>query len=278
MLKEEYKNILSLAAVVKDEALYIKEWIEFHRMVGVTHFYIYDHESTDNLYEELSPYIDKGIVTYTYWPGEVVYFQGYNDCLNKYKYESKYIGFIDPDEFIIPVNGENLIDIIEDIFSKFKDCGGLGVNWRMYGSSHHENRVDGLVMENYKIRAEDNYGVNKHIKTICNPRVTIEFRDYPHCPIYMEPYHCVNEYGIYIKGPFFENSTCDKIRINHYHFKSKEEYILRKSKGRPDKIAPIPSKESIEKHFMQYDPSLSKVYDPIVDKYIDELNKRCKLK
>ena len=275
MRNEVYKDILSLASIVKDEGLYIKEWIEFHRMVGVTHFYIYDHESTDNLYEKLSEYIKQGIVTYTYWDDLIL--PAYNHCLSNYKNDSKYIGFIDIDEFIIPVKGENLGNIIDDIFNEYEYCGGLGVNWRMYGSSHHENRIDGLVMENYKLRAEDNYGVNKYIKTICNPRVTKEFKSNPHLATYIEPYHCINENGVYINSSLCESLTCNKIRINHYHFKSKQEYILRKSRPSADNKCPIRSVEEIEKHFIKYDPSLSKVYDSIVDKYINELRKRCGL-
>ncbi len=31
---------VSLCAIFKDEADYLKEWIEFHRIVGVEHFYM----------------------------------------------------------------------------------------------------------------------------------------------------------------------------------------------------------------------------------------------
>ena len=56
-----YKNnkvYLSITAVLQNEAPYIKEWIEYHRLVGVERFYIYDNESTDNVKEILKPYID----------------------------------------------------------------------------------------------------------------------------------------------------------------------------------------------------------------------------
>ena len=66
-----YKNnkvYLSITAVLQNEAPYIKEWIEYHRLVGVERFYIYDNESTDNVKEILKPYIDLGIVCYHYVP------------------------------------------------------------------------------------------------------------------------------------------------------------------------------------------------------------------
>lgn len=61
---------LSFVAIIKNEAHYIKEWIEFHKLVGVDRFYIYDNESTDNVKDVLKEYIDKGEVVYTYFPGK----------------------------------------------------------------------------------------------------------------------------------------------------------------------------------------------------------------
>nr|WP_288248430.1 glycosyltransferase family 92 protein [uncultured Romboutsia sp.] len=140
-------DILSLTLIVKNEAFYIKEWIEFHRMIGVTHFYIYDNESSDDLYKKLSSYISQGIVTYTYWPTKGVYstrleaqLAAYNDSLYKYKYDTKYMGFIDVDEFIVPVNRKNIIEVIDDIFYRYENCGGIGINWRVYGSSYNEKK------------------------------------------------------------------------------------------------------------------------------------------
>lgn len=275
MIKEEYKNILSLTSMVKNEAFYITEWIEFHKMVGVEHFYIYDHDSNDNLYEKLSPYIDKGIVTYTKWPdkGPINSVEAYNDSINKHKYETKYMGFIDVDEFIVPIKGESIVKIIESIFDTYKTCGGLGINWRMYGTSYHENKLNGLVIENYKYRANDNLSDNKHIKTICNPRNVIGFATNPHSLTYIQPYCCINEHGIHIPGPFLQNSTCDKIRINHYHFKSKEDYIEKMGKRKAYKI----TNKYIEERLELGIKNCNEIYDKIMDKYIDELRKKCGL-
>ncbi|GMO23401.1 MAG: hypothetical protein Ta2B_02600 [Termitinemataceae bacterium] len=46
---DKFERELSIVAIVKNEASYIKEWIEYHRLVGVDRFYIYDDNSTDNL-------------------------------------------------------------------------------------------------------------------------------------------------------------------------------------------------------------------------------------
>jgi hypothetical protein len=44
------------------------QWIEYHKMVGVNHFYIYDDESLDNSEEILAPYICDGTVSLITWP------------------------------------------------------------------------------------------------------------------------------------------------------------------------------------------------------------------
>ena len=64
----------------------------------------------------------------------------YNDSLYKYKYDTKYMGFIDVDEFIVPINRKNIIEVIDDIFYRYENCGGIGINWRVYGSSYNEKK------------------------------------------------------------------------------------------------------------------------------------------
>lgn len=48
---------LAICVIVKNEAPYMKEWIDYHRLVGVEKFYVYDNESTDSLLSVLAPYI-----------------------------------------------------------------------------------------------------------------------------------------------------------------------------------------------------------------------------
>lgn len=59
-----YKYKLSLVLIIRDEADYINEWIEYHRLAGAEHFYIYDDESLDDLGNRVKDYIEEGIVTY----------------------------------------------------------------------------------------------------------------------------------------------------------------------------------------------------------------------
>lgn len=42
----------------------LKEWIEYHLLFGVEHFYLFGNESTNGLAEIPESYVKVGIVTY----------------------------------------------------------------------------------------------------------------------------------------------------------------------------------------------------------------------
>ena len=65
-----FKYFMSIACIIKNEGPYLREWLEYHKLIGVEHFYVYDNESSDNTKEVLQPYIDAGDVTYIYFPGK----------------------------------------------------------------------------------------------------------------------------------------------------------------------------------------------------------------
>ena len=46
---DTFEQELMIISKVKNEAGNIQEWIEYHKLVGVEKFIIFDNESTDNL-------------------------------------------------------------------------------------------------------------------------------------------------------------------------------------------------------------------------------------
>ena len=57
-----------MCAIYRDEAAYLREWVEFHRVVGVERFYLYDNHSVDDHRHALAPYIADGTVVLHDWP------------------------------------------------------------------------------------------------------------------------------------------------------------------------------------------------------------------
>src|SRR5271165_4385432 len=65
---KSYPYDLAICAIFQNEAPYLKEWIEFHKLVGVQHFYLYNNLSTDDYITVLAPYIDTKEVDLVDWP------------------------------------------------------------------------------------------------------------------------------------------------------------------------------------------------------------------
>jgi len=129
------KYDLSVVCIIKNEGRYIEEWIQFHKLVGVQHFYIYDNDSDDNTKELLTPWIENGDITYTFWPGKGRQLDAYNDTLRRYRNDSKYLAVIDADEFLMPINKVDIKERLDEIISSNSHAGGVAINWCMFGSS-----------------------------------------------------------------------------------------------------------------------------------------------
>ena len=100
--KNLFLHDLAIVATLKDEGPYLKEWLDYHLLAGVDHFYLYDHESTDNYAEIVKPYIDAGLVTSTPYPNNISMYMAYNDAIKRFKFFNRYMAIIDIDEFIYP--------------------------------------------------------------------------------------------------------------------------------------------------------------------------------
>ena len=103
----------------------------------------------------------------------------------------------------------------------------------MFGSNGQDRKLDGGVIERFTRRAPDDFEANKHVKVIVNPRRVNKIM-VPHCAIYYAGNVCINENGLPIPYAFNQQNTVEKIQINHYHTKSREEYIQKAARGFAD--------------------------------------------
>ena len=80
-----FRYELGLAAIIKNEAPYIVEWIEYYKLLGVEKFWLYSNNSSDNIKEVLAPYISDGCVKLRYLGGEKRQHDAYNDAIERTK-------------------------------------------------------------------------------------------------------------------------------------------------------------------------------------------------
>lgn len=264
---KRFDNMLAIVTIAKFEAPYIQEWIDYHLLQGIGRIYLYDNDSPDSTKEILEPYIKSGKVVYTYFPGKGRQLDAYNDAIRRFKHLNKYMAFLDCDEFLVQENPEcSLIDTIEQIMKKSFRCAGVAVNWRVYGSSGYINAPKGYVMENYLNRGDSKSKGSDCIKTIANPRLIKKY-SHVHYPTYWRGFFNVNEEGIRCDGAINLCGETKYIRINHYFTKSKEEWIVRRSKGKADTVNDGDIRTLDE--FFEHDHN--DIYDPIMLPYVKKM-------
>ena len=143
---KEYKDIVSLCGIFKNEGKYLEEWIQYHLVVGIDHFYLYNNNSDDNYLQVLEPYIENGIVDLIEWPYDHAQMKAYEDCYSKHKNDTNWLTFIDVDEFICPIADDN----IKSWLKSYKNYPGVAVYWKQFGSNGKlKHNYDQLVIEQY---------------------------------------------------------------------------------------------------------------------------------
>lgn len=267
--KRSFKYDIALVSISKNEGPYVREWIEFHRMIGISKFYFYDNESDDDTADILAPYIADGVVDYTLIRGKGVQLNAYNEAIRKHRDDSRYMAFLDMDEYLTPIKPfANVASLVDSIIQKAGGgAAGVGVNWAIFGTAHHKNTPSGLLTAAFNMRGTEEHWGNFHIKTVCNPR----FVDYfisPHYPLYKIGAYNVGEAdGHRLWGWFCVPVKWMNLRVNHYYCKSEEQYMKKISRGFGDRVG-----EYDMKQFHDYD--LNDIQDDSMMVYKNELETR----
>jgi hypothetical protein len=214
------KQELAICAIFQDDAKYLDEWIEFHESQGVQKFYLYNNLSTDNYNQVLTPYINRGLVKLIEWPYEQknlsdwndIQCKAYMDCIVRIRSIAKWCAFIDTDEYLFCTDGSKLTNFLQD----FKDFGGVGANWMLYGTSNVYKVPEGKKMTDFlTYRAKDSHESHYHVKTIVQPKF-VDCCINPHFFIYKNNKFTVTENKERFDGPFSPTVSVNLLRINHY--------------------------------------------------------------
>jgi Glycosyltransferase family 92 len=262
---------LGACTIYRNNAGYLAEWIEVHRLFGFERFFLYDNGSTDDHLEVLAPYIEDGSVSVHDWPmpflgrqgraGAIV--QAFEHCLGEHRDDARWIAFLDLDEFLFSPTGER----VSQILPEFEDFPGVGVNCLAYGTSGHETRPDGLAIENYVMRTEIDFR-NRIIKTIADPTRVASVGNNPHYFKYLDGARAVNEKKDPIKGSTTDELSCERLRINHYMTRSQEERDVKLSRPIPYTAEPRPAERARER-----DKELNDVRDDLLVRLAPEVRR-----
>ena len=222
----------SICSIFKNEAPYMKEWIEYYLLIGVDHFYLYNNNSEDDYKSVLQHYIDKGIVTLTEWPEIPGQISSYKHWYENYRHETNWCSFLDLDEFICPLKDIN----IKDWLKKHNKYPLYAIYWKMFGTSGiikpDKNK---LVIEQYtnswdkfasatKVIYNTDYDIERFFTSMMH-KFNVRYKGLSIPPINMFGYF-INHWEIHRHG----NKESD-IQCNHYWSKSYSEYLEKHKRG-----------------------------------------------
>lgn len=225
---------LGIVTLFRNEANYLKEWIEYHHALGVEHFILYNDRSTDNWGEVLEPYINSHLVEVIDWflPPETPLFPSwqmtaYQDGLNRSKGNGKWLAFIDVDEFIVPKKNRTIQECLDQFFPT---AGGVYICWRNFGTNYAyvpqgEPIIPQLTGASHPLHPRNASG--KSIVRV--DAVVIDQIWSPHHLVLKEGAQYYNGSGLPL---YFEGNdllvdpqhTSDLIQINHYVMRDENFY------------------------------------------------------
>jgi hypothetical protein len=226
---------IAVCAIFKDEAPYLLEWLAFHRMIGVDLFVLYDNGSGDGGADLIRGSDFARNVTLIEWSDRPGQLSAYNDFRSNHAPRFAWAGFIDIDEFIMPIAGSSIRDIL--MRRIFQPYAQVLLQWLVFGPSGHQNRPDGLVIENYTRRLPEQAEASRHVKSIVRTAMLRGIDYTPHAAECSGP--ACNTAGQEVLPYAIQPTECHEVMVVHHYFtKSAADWECKRRRGRGDSLEP----------------------------------------
>ena len=245
-------DYLSLCCIIKDEDN-LEEFIYYYFILGVNKIYIYDNESAVPIKQRLNNFFFNQICVIIDFPGKCQQMNAYNHCLQHYGHLTKWLIVVDGDEYIVP----KTVFKLPDLLKHHEEKHAIGINWVFFGTSFHDIKPNGLLVDNFRRcdKAQD-----RHVKVILQPQFTQQMVN-PQFGIFNDK----NKYtdiknNVIEQLAWNENYTADIIQINHYTMKSLEQANQKHYRGNADSLNLRST----------YDKNLHNFANNVVDNYLPD--------
>jgi Glycosyltransferase family 92 len=291
---------LAACAIFKDEAPYLAEWIEFHRLIGVERFFLYDNSSGDTSRVVLAPWVRAGVVQVT--DASIPLAAGgqrvaYADGLERARGRVRWLAFIDIDEFLFSPQRESLAQILPE----YERHPGVVVNWQVYGSSGLLTIPPGLVVESFVARARTDWIRNRRVKSIVDPVRALRpsgphFFEYAGGALAVtenhEPVRAVDvrasarqlKRGLArlpllhtdpyaVRNSSVKRVSIRRLRINHYAVKSRQEFLDKVARHAPRGSDAHDSRTRVASRYFHYHDR-NEVHDAVLAEYGQKVRSR----
>ena len=229
-----------VVVAMRDDGIYILEWIAYYLELGFEHIFVYTNDNTDGSEELLRLLAENGVITLIesetsgkVAPEEKAY--GHSIQLLLPIRDFQWVFYVDSDEFLAPGpdGGDSITTVIEDLHARFPERMPTGIcfAWRWMISDLIYAREPGLMIERFE-----------HGKTHFMTKAMVRLDDV----VSMRNSH----YPVMYAGGFLVDSNFDRLPddvsqvwtqrrsqyaggwLNHYWPRSFEEFAIKKARAR----------------------------------------------
>lgn len=243
---------MCVLATIRNEGIYIIEWISYHLSIGVEHFFIYSNGNNDGSQGILEELASMGIITYIenkVSEGVIAQRKAYGHALTYLPQilEYEWCAIIDGDEFLTINNDkyDNFLDFIN--FMACKETDAIALNWKMIGSNDVTTVEDVFQPLSYRNKRVVGAGAIGHgfrlVKSIIRPNRFLHSKG--HHPIINDVMHAsyrVSNRQLHLyqspppgfhRDPAFSDTFCDEnAYVSHFYFKSSLEWFWKGCRNR----------------------------------------------
>jgi hypothetical protein len=238
---------ICLAAILRDEEPFLDEWLVYHKMIGIDHFFLYDDAPELPLQKLLQPHA--AYVTVIPWhfmheerPGRNRQTKAYLHAVEEYGAGFEWITFIDGDEFIVLRKHET----IKDFLACFSEAASIVLYWHVFGHNGFYDDPPGPITASL-IRRRETPG---DVKSITRPGVIMDIQNAHICELKYSGWVDANNRKLDASNRKYETGIYEGIsnvaHINHYQCRSFKRWMRRPTRGEVsiDLMQPVPGSET----------------------------------
>ena len=258
---------LGLVTIQRNRGPWLVEWFAFHYLMGFRKFYFYAHMCSDNtvvLLEKLSKKFDITALVIGAAQNGIQLAASQHACEN-YMNDVDWMCFLDGDEFIYPTSHNTLSDALAP-YAK-APISALGVYNRNFGSSGHIEEPQGLITENFRMRANDNFMAQRRVKSFVKGRQKVSASQCSN--VFITPQGTVDELMRPITWGYMPEyvPSYTQFCFNHYVCQSHEYFLsFKKHSGHADANSSTVREDEWWDNFDTnevYDDSLTRFASPL---------------
>jgi len=226
-IRPSVARMICVVAIVRDELPFIDEWLAYHRLLGVEHFFLYDDDPALPLKDFVTPH--KAYVTVIDWfgksdrlPGRNRQTKAYMDAISRVLLRYRWVAFLDIDEFVVLRRHADILSFLVD----YDDCPAVSLHWREFGHNGFFDDPSDLVTASLTRRMAAS---GRMWKSFTQPSAVVDIDSAHFCRL-KRGYRRVDVN----KNPFVDTTYPGKdevAHINHYLCRSFTRWMKRVERG-----------------------------------------------